>query len=369
MDTAVEFAHHARSYTDLCQDNSPAAAAAATEIRDRLLDPHNPLPEAVLTPQIAALRTALPASVLDHPGAHQAVVLAARGLHIVTTLYGDPATGQLGRIIGDLERPEFAVLAAYHHGGGLLDAITALHQHLTRCGASIDDILDAIAAEAYSDAVYGHGRRRDNPTGYDELRSAELLHAHARAAGYPDARAERLRDAVLGTAFDEQTKAQAGRDHPDIVVQAVVAVDLHVLACPDAVTTAMDLAVEDGMSARWSPDRIIGRAIAETGARIRSVPEALAFIDAHADRRPRLDNGAHADTTVIEMFADRLIGNAKFIAAHRYPDTWTLDNPELRATNAAVERDLGQQLSRRRITAVAAYRAAAEHVTTMSTMH
>lgn len=286
----------------------------------------------------------------------------------MTTLYGDPATGRLGRIIGDLERPEFAVLAGYHHGGGLLDAVTALHQHLTRCGASIDDVLDAIAADAYSDAVYGNGRRRDNPTGYDELRSAELLHAHALATGYPDARAERLRDAVLGTAFDEQTKAQAGRDHPDVVVQAVVAVDLHVLACPDAVTTAMDLAVEDGMSARWSPDRIIGRAIAETGARIRSVPEALAFIDAHADQRPRLDDGARADTTVIEMFADRLIGNANFIAAHRYPDTWTLDNPELRAANAATERDLGQQLRHRRITAVAAYHAAAQHATTTSTM-
>ncbi|MGX1779274.1 hypothetical protein ACWIGW_44705 [Nocardia brasiliensis] len=346
-------------YLGLLEADTARSRFEAAVIRELLQDPATPpLPSTVLGHEIAALRAVLPADVLGHHHADAAVTLAACGAHITATLYGGKATGRVHRIIGDLEREEFGVLAAYHHGFGLAESVAQLYTHTVRLGMPTEEFLDAMVAETYSDAVYGNGRRRDNPDGFDELRSADLVYAHALASGYSCDRAERIRNAVLGTGFDETTKAQAGSADPDPVVQAVAGVDLATLAAPDGVRAAMDLAVEDGMSARYNPDRILGRALAEHGVRVSTVAEALAFIDAHPDHRPRLDDGTPAAQTVREFFAHRLIGNGRFTLAHRYPPTWTGDNPRQRAANAQDSVRLGEAIAAGEVTVTAAYASA-----------
>lgn len=347
-------------YLGLLDADTARSRFEASLIRELLQDPATPpLPKTVLGREIAALRAVLPADVLGHRDAEAAVTLAACGAHITATLYGGEATGRPHRIIGDLEREEFEVIASYHNAFGLADSVAALYVHTVRLGMPTEEFLDAMVAETYSDAVYGNGRRRDNPDGFDELRSADLVHAHALAARYHPDRAGRIRNAVLGTGFDEVTKAQAGSADPDPVVQAVAGVDLATLAASDGVSAAMDLAVEDGMSARYNPDRVLGRALAEHGVRVATVADALAFIDAHPDHRPRLDDGSPAPQTAREFFAHRLIGNGRFTLAHRYPPTWTGDNPRQREANARDSVALGEAIESGEMTVVAAYATAA----------
>ncbi|WP_280428658.1 hypothetical protein [Nocardia brasiliensis] len=347
-------------YLGLLDTDTPRSRHEAAVIRELLQDPATPpLPKALLGREITALRAVLPADVLDHRDAEAAVTLAACGAYITAALYGGAATGRVHRIIGDLEREEYGVLAAYHHGFGLAESVAQLYVHAVRLGMPAEEFLDAMVAETYSDAVYGNGRRRDNPDGFDELRSADLVYAHALASGYDYDRAERIRFAVLGTGFDEATKAQAGSADPDPVVQAVAGVDLATLAAPDGVRAAMDLAVEDGMSARYNPDRVLGRALAEHGMRVATVADALAFIDAHPDHRPSRDDGSPTPQTVREFFARRLIGNGGFALAHRYPPTWTGDDPRQREANARDSVALGEAIESGEMTVVAAYAAAA----------
>ncbi|WP_433574773.1 hypothetical protein [Nocardia brasiliensis] len=335
-------------------------------IRAWLGDPRRPpLPEHVIARQIAAVRSAMPDGLLRHADAPVATRLAANGMHTVCTLYGDPGVGRANQIIGDLELAEYRVMATYHNGFGMVEDLRDLQQHMRNVGAGPGVTLDAVAADAYSDAVYGHGRRRDNPTGYDELRSADLLREHALTLGYDPARAQRLHQAVLGTGFDEATKAQAGKHHPDILVQAVAGVDLHTLARPDNLLGAFDIALEDGISARHSPDRLLGRTFIENGIHIRTTRQGVAAVDEYADWRSNISS---ADRTAMDWLARRISGNGSFsdpVTGHQYPETWTLDNPALRAEHAAKSRELGGQLLDRNMTGLEAYEEAGRHAARM----
>lgn len=263
-------------------------------------------------------------------------------MFIVETLYGGPVTGRVHPIVGELEQAEFGVYAHYHHGFGLLEAVEVLYRHFTTVGGAITDFLDAMVADVFSDAVYGNGRRADSADGYDELRSARLVYGHARSAGYPPERAARLRDAVLGTALSEATGAQAGREDPDPVVAAVAGVDLHILSTRASVAAAIDLAIENGCSQRFSTDRVLGVAAAAAGLRLRDTATALAFIDSHPALRGWL--------------ARTLRGNAVFTATiYQYPTGWTLEDSGVREANAALQHDLADRLESGELTAVGAY--------------
>ncbi|GAB4589993.1 hypothetical protein [Nocardia sp. IFM 10818] len=348
-------------YLRLLDADTPQSRQEAAALRVRLQDPAAPpLPTSMLDREIADLWEVLPARVRAHREAKPAVALAACGAHITATLYGGPVTGRPHRIIGDLEHERFGVIATYHNAFGLAESVAQLYAHSVRLGLLTEDFLDAMVAETYADAVYGNGRRRDNPTAFDELRSANLVHAHALRAGYHPKRADRIRDAVLGTGFDEATKMQAGWAHPDPVVQAVAGVDLSTLAARDGVRAAIDLAVEDGMSARYDPARILGRALAECGVRVTTTAQALTFIDAQPGHRPHLDDGRPAPQTVREFVALRLIGNGRFTFAHKYPPTWTGDDLRQRDRNARASVALGNAILSGEITVTAAYAMATE---------
>jgi hypothetical protein len=336
----------------------------AAAIRGRLLDPTlPPLPAHVLVREMEALRSILPQEALDSPDADIVLRLGASGMFISATLYGDPAVGRVNQIIGDLERPEYRVPATYHNSFGLLSDGRLLQQHLGNIGARPHERIDAAAADTYSDAVYGNGRRSDNPDGYDELRSAVLARAHALALGLDPVRADRIHEMISGTAFDQATKAQAGKNHPDPLVQAIAGVDLQTLAQPAGLEDAMDLIAEDLTSARFSPARVLGRVLIEYGLRIRTVEEGLRIIDEFADYRPLIDG--RREVSVREAVATRITGNAGFTRGHQYPPTWTLDNPGLRATAAAKSLELAQKIADRQLTAIRAYEEARRHAAEM----
>ncbi|MFI8977143.1 hypothetical protein ACIGO9_29970 [Nocardia asteroides] len=338
----------AQRYLTLAESTDPVAVTGAAAIRARLHDPDAPLPDSATVDQQDRLRAALPDTVLAHLDADRAVALAAAGMYIVETLYGGPVTGRVHPIVGELERPEYAVYAHYHHGFELLDAVSVLHRHFLGTGGDVADFLDAMVADMFSDAVYGNGRFADSTDGYDELRSARLVYGHARSAGYPPQRAQRLRNAVLGTAFSEATGAQAGREDPDPVVAAVAGIDLHILSTRASVAAAIELAIENGCSARFSADRVLGVAAAEAGLRLRDTAAALAFIDS----RPALR----------EWLARTLRGNALFTATiYQYPLGWTLEDSGVRTANAALQHELADGLESGELSATEAYAHAQAH--------
>jgi hypothetical protein len=333
-------------------------------IRSCLQDPGRaPLPARLLGHEVAAAQACLPEELRDDPDAQAAILLAASGMHIVYTLYGHPEIGQANQIVGDLERQEFGVPATYHNGFGLVADAQRLQRHLHNIGAPARDRLLALAIDPHTDSVYGFGRRSDNPTGHDELRSAELVRAHALYLGFDRDEAERMYNGTIGTTFDERAGSQLGKDSPDPLVRGVVGVDLQPLAEPTAVETTVELGAEDLHSARYSRDRVVGRVLRERGVRVFSTLDVVRAIDRYGGERPR---GASPDSpTAMQAFAGRLGGNAGFLRAHRYPRDWTLDNPAMREAHAVKLVDLEARLLAGEITAEQAYEEAVDHTADM----
>lgn len=336
--------------------HSAADVADTDAIRRRLQDPvQSPFAAEYIPHEVAAARGCLPEELQADPDAQAAILLAANGLHIVYTLYGHSQIGQANQIVGDLERPEFGVPATYHNGFELLRDARLLQQHLANINAPVRDRLLALAIDPYSDAVYGNGRVKDNPSGHDELCSAELLMNHALRLGFSPEEADRMYAGVMGTTFDEATGGQRGKASADPLVRGMVGVDLQTLAEPGSVRSTFDLAVEDGFSARYNVARTIGRVLCEHDVRVLSTVQALEEIDRYADAKPA---DAPDGPTVMQAFSTRLAGNAGFHRLHRYPADWTLDNLPLRLEHADTLERLAALLLAREVTAVEAYRMA-----------
>ncbi|WP_267467211.1 Fic family protein [Nocardia flavorosea] len=333
-------------YAVLQERGRPQDLLFAGDIRAHLHDPRRaPLPPHILARYMDMMRAIMSEAALAHPDADVAIRLAAGGLHTTYTLYGEPDIGRFNQIIGGLEQPRFLVPAAYHNGFGLLADGAVLQAQLRRIGARPDEQLDAAAADTASDAVYGFGRRSDNPLGYDELLSARLLRAQALALGYPRERADRLYNMVMGSGFDQATKRQVGKYDPDPLVQGVTAVDLFTLVSTWAMEDALAIAVEDLTSARFSKDRVLGQVLAEYNLRIRSLEEAMAILDTYGDYRPIID-GERSEKTLRRLFIERLLGNQGFTLAHEFPPTWQLVDPRLRQINAIASKAFADALAR-----------------------
>lgn len=301
------------------------------QIRLRLHDPTMPLlPLHALRREAEIIRAHTPETLWNGDDAEAVLRIAAHGLLTVSALYGGPDLRYAGQIVGALERPEYNVHALYHNGFDLPEDIGGLVQHLQRIGCSRQDILDGVMGATYADSVYGNGRASDNADGgYDELLSARLLQSHALAAGLGAARAARLFNIVDSTAFNEATKVQKGKASPDPVARGVVGVDLLSLSRPGL---PFDIVLEDCMSARYSPTRILGKVANEHGVHLRSVAEALAFVDAYENERPA---DAPDGSTIRDAVLNRLEVSGRFQATYEYPEGWTLDNRAFRQQHAA----------------------------------
>lgn len=331
-------------------------------VRERLQDPKQGLlPSHLIEHEYEAVREALPERLRDNPDAQQMIELAANGLAITSILYGDQRIGKVNQIIGEVEKPDYNVAATYHNGFGTAEDAARLQEHLENIGATDEEHLLATAAETYSDAAYGNGRQKNNPRGYDELRAANLAAAHAEAQGLPPEKVKRLRSIILGTTFTEGSGTQQGSEHPDPLVRSVAGIDLQILSEPESVTLGHDIALEDNLSARYSPDRVVGKVLAEHGIRISTTEEGLAFIDAHPDARPA---DAPDGPTVLQAFANRILGNAVFHdpeTGYKPPVGWTLERPEIRRENANKLRELGLKLLAGEISAQESYALAKQH--------
>ncbi|MEU2122306.1 helix-turn-helix domain-containing protein [Nocardia niwae] len=364
--------------------------AAADRIKDHLLNPAcPPLPAEVIAREIdevtELLRARVPRDQLADPEIRRGIRLAAEGLFANRTLYGHPDIGRANHLHNDaFELPEFGVAAFYHNGMGVAEDLRQIVDNGVLQSADLREIVSAIVADAWSDLVYGGGRRADNPEGYDELRSAQLLHDRALSHGCDASTARMLGFAVNGTGFDERTGFQMisspaaveelrqrwgemteGEFHTaKRVARWVAAADLQTLSEPDAVVQSIELALEDLMSRRFDPARVFGRVLSERGARVNDVEEALRLVDRYGRLTPE---GGHV--TVRQAFIDRLRENARFThpdSGYQPPDEWLPANRDMRRDHAAKLREMADRLASDPVyTPLDAYRDARSHAAEM----
>ncbi|MBF6338830.1 helix-turn-helix domain-containing protein [Nocardia abscessus] len=364
--------------------------ASADRIKAHLLSPARPpLPAEVIAREIdevtEILRARVPQEQIADPEIRRGIRLAAEGLFASRTLYGHPDIGRANHLHDDaFELREFGVAALYHNGMGVAEDLRHIMDNGVLQGAELREIMSAIVADAWSDLVYGGGRRSDNPEGYDELRSAQLLHARALSYGYDAGTARILGFAVNGTGFDERTGTQMiasptaaeelrqrwgkmtdGEFHTATrVAEWVAAADLQTLSEADAVVQSIELALEDLMSRRFDPARVFGQVLSEWGARVNDVDEALRL----ADRFGRL-TPEDGHVTVRQALIHRLRGNAEFThpdSGYRPPDGWLLANRDMRRDHAAKLREIADRLASDPVyTPLDAYRDARSHAAEM----
>ncbi|MEU2014215.1 hypothetical protein, partial [Nocardia sp. NPDC019302] len=328
--------------------------ASVDWIKDHLLSPAcPPLPAEVIAHEIDEVTEILRARVspeqLGDPQIRRGIRLAAEGLFANRTLYGHPGIGRANHLHNDaFELREFGVVALYHNGMSVAEDLRHIVDNGVLQGADLREIISAITADAWSDLVYGGGRRGDNPEGYDELRSAQLLHARALSHGCDASTARVLGFAVNGTGFDERTGIQmiaspaaveemrrrwgemtdGEFDTATRVARWVAAADLQTLSEPDAVVQSIELALEDLMSRRFDPARVFGRVLSEWGFRVNDIGQALRLADRFGHLMPE---GSHI--TVRQALINRLRGNAVFVhpdSGYSPPDGWLLANRDLR---------------------------------------
>jgi len=340
-----------------------------TRVRRRLQNPSQPpLPLHTMPFERAIVQNILTERLHEHPGAETALWVAANGMMSVFALYGHPQIRRANQIVGTLELPEYGVPATYHNGFELADDMQTLSQHLEAVRASDTDHLLALMAEPYTDLVYGNGRLAHHPEGenYDEWLSGRLLKAHALMVGYEEPEADRLKQAVLATIFNESTRQQEGLDSLDVIARALVGVDLHTLSRSTSLVSSCDLAVEDGMSARYSRERILGKVLAEAEVRVSSTEQVLAFIDEHPDAYPKNKSPEH---NVLSAYAGWLARSAMMhdpaTGIYKHPHDWRFDRPDIRHQHARKLEELAERLltadSHNRITPIQSYEIAHDH--------
>jgi hypothetical protein len=363
-------------YAQLQEEDSTQSRQDWLLIRDRLLDPSaDLLPDAAMQTEMDTVWALLPPDVREHPDALLAVRMTGFAIYAQETLYGHPSIRRTNQMVGELEEDRFQTVASYHNAFGIYDDLASIQEHCDRSGASPEQRLDMMVADAWSDLAYGNGRMSVNKDGHDELRSAHLLFACAVRVGYP--RPVALWEAVFGTTFDEGTGAQAGKDNPDPVVRGAAGADLQPLSESYGLVQAFRLLVEDLMSARFSGDRVLGRLATAVGQRIRTVEEGLESLDTYGQLFPGdlldpfIDDSGRLDPdapvrSLKDVALARLRGSAAFIdpdtgKGHAYPPGWTMENVRMRRELARMGRHLADQIEYGTMTFIGAYLAAQEH--------
>ncbi|MET8800424.1 hypothetical protein ABZV91_29025 [Nocardia sp. NPDC004568] len=255
--------------------------------------------------------------------AGRAIRLTAQGVFVNRVIHGHPRIGRANQIIGTLEKRWYQAMAHYHDGDVTGD-LAAIMQNGVVQNSPTRKILLAIIADAWSDVVYGNGRHRNNPDGYDEKASAELVYRIAIAFGFTPEEAAEARDGVRETAFHEKSRRQLFKvptdlreqqrirahdrsrvEHPrDLVAgfdvldptvtrlpermgigQWTTGADLQTLSLPKAVEDTIRITVEDLLSARFKDSRIFGAILAEIGTSASWLPEALRLIGVYWNLR------------------------------------------------------------------------------------
>jgi transcriptional regulator with XRE-family HTH domain len=334
-----------------------------------LLDPaRGPLPEYVLVRQIEQIRAIMPPRLLEHPLAPMAIHLAANAYLLSSAIYGPGIGGRVNLAAGSFDTREYRVPMTYHNAAELLAALKQLLRVLEFVGARPDEILAAMVADAYSDANYNDGRESDNPTGYDELKSARLARAHALHVGFPPHLADLIFEMIVNTGFNQTTGRQKGQHHPNPIVRAVCGIDLQGLPGREALALGLAIIIED-MAARRAArmhHQILSAALRHENAYVGSVPEAVAFIDEHRAMTP-LD-GPLAELTLQDAFGKGWTGNGRFGGPNgfTFPDDWPHDHHAIRADNEEGSTWIGEGLLAGKIRPKDVPEIVAEHISKMA---
>jgi hypothetical protein len=338
-------------------------------IREHLLNPENPpLPEAMLTREIEAIRSTLPADLRHAEEAQPFIRVAANGLLATSAMYGDRDIRIAQPIYGDYEHQDHKIRAFYHNAFDLLKSLRLAQKHfdnLADQGTPVDTEtrLATTIAIAYADYFYGYGRITDNPHGHDELLSAQIAYAHTLQATGNTRAAERVFNAVYGTTFVEGKTIQRGWYSDDPAVYTTTAVDLALLYSHDSQVSTVDLAVEDMLSARYDRNRVLDTF---GGHPFASVEGALEAIEEFADTQIKLtylrNDGSPSKTrkttTLREVFAARIKGSAWFHRDYKAPKNWTFNTKKerlIRLRHAQQLDNLADRFLRREITTFELY--------------
>lgn len=320
-------------------------------IRERLYA--RPLPVGMLDRDLGFVRNCLPEGFRHEP----ALAVAANGLYIVRTVFGDHRR-DVRHYSGSVEQH---VPGMYHdvwHSALGAERIAAhaarVNQGRIALGQTVlfsrADTLASVTGFSYHDSHLGDGRQSVNPTGFDELKAAELVARHLTLAGITaDDIPEKAYVGVRATGFNQQTLRQdinpsRGYEH---IQTAFAGADLGTFATPRFVVETMNLAIED--MCRVHSDQQLRDFATQRGAPIRTPQDALALID--------------QSTQLRDTFAHQIIGSADFCKHYDYPEGWSLDNPDVRVMNARFLRTLGAQLLTGELTSAQAYELAQRHAT------
>ncbi|NUS43397.1 MAG: hypothetical protein HOQ24_06890 [Mycobacteriaceae bacterium] len=356
------------------QQDRPGPADTWDWIKQQLLSSTRPpLDDALIAREIAEITEILAAQYtpeqLADPQVKRGIALAAEGMFVSRVVYGHPEVGRANRLHDDaFEKRELGVRAFFHNG---MDMAAGLRNAMNAMGpdADIHEVVLAMIADAWSDSMYGGGRYRDNPGGYDELKSAQLLHDRALLYGFSSSQARIMAFVVNATGFDQGTGTQmiASADavarlrvHWDLddrefevaqrIAVTVAGTDLQGLSEAHNVASSFLIGVEDIMSRRHSEHRILGRVLAKTGIQVNTIEDALRFVDMYGALRPDEYDGpltqeeyralAPDNRTLREALIDRLERNAGFVdpeTGYRYPPGWRFGergNVEMRRRGA-----------------------------------
>jgi hypothetical protein len=305
------------------------------------------------------------------------IELMAEGLFISRVLYGHPDIGRPNHLYGWFERWAHQVKAFYHNGFGLLEDLGhVLNNGMLHNGmlqdldqeSIIRAIVLAMVGDAWADTIYGEGRRRDNPDGYDERASSGLLFDRARLHGIANADALLMAMAVNGTGYNEDTGEQLVQDidallrlwelnrvqwgkFATIIACWVAAVDLQILSEPDSVERFFELLGEDLMFKRFNRQRVLGRRLRQFGVRPISSVDALQAMDTYGTEPEPLEPGVYGPWMISANKAgiNRMRGNGYFHDP-RYgyvaPDGWLLHCWEARLDHAAWLRQAAERKER-----------------------
>lgn len=329
------------------------------------------LPDAVLAGEMRFVQSFIPERLHGRPE----LKVVANGLMIVRTVFGHADEGV--RVYGGSVEPG-EVPATYHewkHSGlgtreGWRHGDIA-NQKAAEAGLppvyTDDEQLAGAAGYANHDARLGDGRRSINPTGHDELQSAELVARQLKEVGASDQVAEGGYATSIATTFNEQKKAQdvdPSRGHVK-EQQLGAGQDMSRLRTP-GVEPAMALVPEDLSREAHIYGGALQQLVRQLNAErpagtpriaIRSVGDAYRLIEENPDFPVIKAGDPPKQMTLHEAAIDHLEGSAGFYGFYRHPGGWQRGSEVIQQQNAAKIRGLAEKIKAGELTWTEAYAA------------
>jgi hypothetical protein len=331
--------------------DSPKDRADLALIRQRLYSATT-LPGAMLARELEFVRSSVPEHLRDRPE----LEVAANGLYIVRTRFGDRGEGGARAYSGDQDQGTFATMHGWEHSAfGLRSGqanITKLEALRARQGLpklfSDDDRVDAANAYGNHDVEMAHGRMADNPDSHDERRSADHAAKQLEQLGVSDRRIETTHAATMATAFNQQTGQQnVDPSRGSVHVQKVTAAaDFAPIPTVHGVSTSLELIPEDLSRTYAGYDAPLAKLVRSLNAtrpkdadpiRIKTAANAYQLIQKYPDYPvTKTVGGKTIHMTLMEAVAQELEGNAGFFrfVASQTPQEWVMGDPAILEQNA-----------------------------------